>query len=92
MNKIIIWVKKKCRKQHKVTEKFAFCESVYATSTSPWHIRKLTDKGFKLSGGADTNALCNREVSWDLDVEITQHHLSHCCRRCAEIFCTDKTR
>lgn len=49
---------------------FAFCESVHATSTSPWHIRKLTDQGLKTGGGADTKALCGREVSWDVNCEI----------------------
>jgi len=49
---------------------FAFCESVHATSTSPWHIRKLTDKGMMTGGGADTKALCGREVAWDVECEI----------------------
>jgi len=49
---------------------FAFCESVTATSTSPWHIRKLTDKGMKTGGGADTKALCGREVAWDVECKI----------------------
>lgn len=49
---------------------FVFCETVYATSTSPWHIRKLTDKGMMTGGGADTKALCDREVAWDVECEI----------------------
>lgn len=65
---------------------FAFCEPVYATSISPWHIRELTSKGLKLGGGADTKALCGREVAWDLDVAITPHHLTHCCQKCAQKF------
>lgn len=67
---------------------FAFCESIHATSTSPWHIRKLTDKGLKLGGGADTKALCGREVAWDLEVEIkpsTPVRLD-CCGQCADEF------
>jgi hypothetical protein len=67
---------------------FAFCESVYATSTSPWHIRKLTDKGLKLSGGADTKALCGLEVCWDLGVEIDPLYLIQpdCCAKCVAEF------
>lgn len=45
---------------------YSYCESVTATGTSPWHIRRLTEIGRKLGGGADTPALCGREVSWDL--------------------------
>lgn len=65
---------------------FSFCESMYACSLSPWHIRKLTKKGLKLGGGADTKSLCNRDVAWDLKVDITPHHLTHCCQKCAQIF------
>ena len=67
---------------------FAFCESVHATSTSPWHIRKLTDKGLKLSGGADTKALCGLEVCWDLGVEIDPLYLEQpdCCDKCVSEF------
>lgn len=63
---------------------FAFCESIHATSTSPWHIRKLTDQGLKLSGGADTKALCGREVSWDVNCEIEPLLLVHpdVCGKC----------
>jgi len=56
--------------KHLPKREFAFCESVTATSTSPWHIRKLTDQGLKTGGGADTKALCGREVSWDVNCEI----------------------
>jgi hypothetical protein len=45
---------------------YSYCEPVTATGTSPWHIRRLTEAGRKLGGGADTPALCGREVSWDL--------------------------
>ena len=64
-------------------QKFAFCETRYATGTNPWHIRQLTDQGLKLSGSADTKALCGRKVAWDLAVDITPHHLSNCCPKCA---------
>lgn len=69
-----------------MNENLSFCESINATGTSPWHIRKLTSNGLKLGGGADTKSLCNIEVCWDLAVEITNHHLSHCCQRCKEEF------
>ena len=65
---------------------FAFCESVRATSTSPWHIRKLTDQGLKTGGGADTKALCGREVSWDLDVEMTTLNFTVACPVCGVEF------
>lgn len=63
---------------------FSFCEPVTATGQSRWHIRPLTDVGPKFGGGADTKALCGREVAWDLQVAITEHHLSHACPVCAE--------
>jgi hypothetical protein len=45
---------------------YSFCESVWAGSRSRWHIRKLSEKGRMLGGGADTKALCGKTVSWDL--------------------------
>lgn len=64
--------------------KYSFCESVYATSTSPWHIRQLSTEGPMFGGGIDTASLCGRVVEgWDLEVEITPHHLSHACPVCA---------
>lgn len=68
--------------------KYSFCESVTATSFSPWHIRKLTDAGRKLTGGIDTDSLCERVKAscggWDLRVEITKSQLSgtHICKTC----------
>ena len=61
---------------------FSFCENTWAGSETPWHIRKLTTNGRKLTGGADSVALCGRFVYWDLDIEITEHHLTHCCQKC----------
>ncbi len=64
---------------------YSFCESVHATPYSKWHMRKLTKKGLKLGGGADTLALCGRVVNWDLDVKLDLHHLTHnSCPSCAE--------
>ena len=55
---------------------YTFCEPSWATSISMWHIRKLTEKGPKYGGGADTKPLCypeDREFSgWDLETPITQ--------------------
>jgi len=60
----------------------SFCESTHASGTSPWHIRELTDQGRKLGGGADTKALCGREVAWDIEAEITHRGLDGACQRC----------
>jgi hypothetical protein len=69
---------------------FAFCESVHATGTSPWHIRRVVGP-LKLGGGIDSGSLCKRVRStaeggggWDLEVRITSHHLSHACPGCVE--------
>ncbi len=66
------------------SDQFSFCESVFASSKPWWHIRALTAKGRKTGGGADTLSLCGRAVSWDLDVEITDHHLKmNTCTACS---------
>ena len=64
----------------------AFCETMFASGVTPWHIRKLGPAGRKLGGGADTPSLCGKDVAWDLSVEITAHHLTHCCLYCRQIF------
>lgn len=61
--------------------KYAFCETVTAGGTTPWHIRPLTSKGYKYGGGADTPALCGREVAWDLGVEVDASR-ERTCQRC----------
>ena len=77
--------------------KYAFCETVTAGGTTPWHIRQLTEKGPKFGGGADTKSLCGREVAWDLGVSdsrtsrteilpISPIHLGHCCKKCKESY------
>jgi hypothetical protein len=69
--------------------KFAFCESVHASGTSPWHIRNVFQR-LHLTGGVDTPSLCGHvkpEVGgWDLNVKITEHHLKHTCPRCVEMY------
>jgi len=75
-------------KKEKIAEpdrpEYSFCETVTATATSPWHIRKLTEKGKKLGGGADSLALCGIMVSWDLKTDIDEIHLKHACKKCVE--------
>lgn len=67
--------------------KYSFCETLFSVSDTPWHIRRLTDAGRKLGGGTDTRALCGREVSWDLETQLTQHDLEkNCCPRCCVIY------
>lgn len=74
---------------------YSFCESVIGIG--PWHIRVLTPVGQKLGGGIDSPSLCGRVRpdgddtpthrglgGWDLNVPITKHHLTHCCRFCCE--------
>lgn len=69
---------------------FAFCESVHATGTSPWHIRRVGETGLHFGGAIDTPSLCGRvnppptSNGWDLEVRITEHHLSHACPKCVE--------
>lgn len=70
-------------------EVFAFCEPVWVTTNAPWCIRRLTGVGRMLGGGVDTGSLCGRvkeRGGWDLDVEITEHHLGHACKRCVAIY------
>lgn len=64
--------------------RFSFCESVTASGRSPWHIREIPEgEKLKTGGGITTPFLCGRKVNgWDLDVEITEHHLTHTCKSC----------
>lgn len=69
--------------------RYSLCEGVRATSMSPWHLRRLTEKGPKYGGGIDTGSLCGRvkvRWGWDLNVTITPHHLGHTCPDCVEIY------
>lgn len=65
---------------------YSFCEAAEAGSQSKWHIRPLTHQGKKLGGGADTMSLCRRKVAWDVNAEITYHHLQTCCPDCREAY------
>lgn len=67
-------------------EKFYFCEPVWATSTSRWHIRPTGPKGKMLGGGADTLALCGMVVAWDtnprVDAETVTRLVGDLCSGC----------
>ncbi len=66
---------------------YAFCECAYASGVSRWHIRRLTEAGYKLGGGADTLSLCGKKVSWDLKVTITAYHLEkNACLVCRKVY------
>jgi hypothetical protein len=66
------------------TETHSYCEAWSAGSLSPWHIRRLTSKGKKLSGGADTQSLCGQGMSWDVRPMVTKHPLTEVCAKCQE--------
>jgi hypothetical protein len=68
------------------TPTYAFCETIFSGAYTPWHIRLLGPAGRKINGGADTLSLCGRKVAWDLKVEITDHHLTHCCSDCSKLY------
>ncbi len=59
--------KKKEEGMKKYVPEFSFCETIYAHK---WHIRKLTEKGKKLSGGADTQSLCGTNIAWDIKCKL----------------------
>jgi len=74
----LLTIARKMKKEVSKTE-YSFCESV-PSAMSKWHIRKLTD-----GGGADTNALCEKKVDWDITVAIDEFHLSNnACKKCEE--------
>jgi hypothetical protein len=65
----------------------SFCESVYASSMSRWHIRELTEVGLKLGGGIDTPSLCRRVLApkgWDLQVPVTEERVTNLGTTCPE--------
>jgi len=70
---------------------YSFCEGAWAGPKSPWHIRRLTSVGKKLGGGIDTASLCGRVGppavnGWDLEVQISDHHLGHACKTCVAVY------
>lgn len=84
MQKLTDIIKSIFKEKTSQVPEYSFCETVTATSISPWHIRKLTEKGKKLGGGADTLALCGIKVSCDLKTDIDEIHLKHACKKCVE--------
>lgn len=68
---------------------YSLCEGVRATGSSPWHLRRITEKGAKYGGGIDTGSMCGlikAPWGWDLHVTITPHHLTHTCPECVELY------
>lgn len=47
-----------------VSVAYSYCETVAAVGL--WHIRRLSEKGRKPSGGADTKTLCGLQAAWDV--------------------------
>ena len=69
----------------------SFCESVTATSISPWCIRDLTTRGRLPGGGVDTASLCGRvSVGWGWDLprpEVAPNiDGRHVCPKCRVIY------
>lgn len=71
-------------------DQYSFCESVHAGSHSRWHIRKLTERGHKYSGGIDSPSLCGRLTAkisgWDINVAIRRENLSRACPECERAY------
>jgi len=67
---------------------YAYCESIHASGSSRWHIRRLTAAGRKLGGGADTPALCGLTVAWDIGVVVGEWHNKYACPKCWKAYST----
>lgn len=69
-------------------DRYAFCEPVTAASFTAIHIRRLGVRGLRLTGGADTPALCGRSVNWDVPGMITPDAIEdeRTCHVCREKF------
>lgn len=67
-------------------QRWFFCETQFAGANAPWHLRPAGERGVCLGGAADTPALCGRDVSWDIDLEVTPQTLVEvgACARCLE--------
>jgi hypothetical protein len=69
---------------------YSFCEPVWASSISRWHIRKVpSGEALKTGGGITTAGLCGTpsvRTGWDLEVPIDEHHLGHACPRCVAAY------
>lgn len=65
----------------------SFCESVWATGSSPWCVRILTDKGLFPGGGVDSASLCGRVHvgrGWDIPVKFDPDS-PNICQGCKEL-------
>ncbi|GAB2733873.1 hypothetical protein [Nocardioides pakistanensis] len=62
----------RCRPEPQSSPRFAFCEQVWATPTSPWHIRAVGTDGLRPGGGIVGESLCCRELTggWDIPTRI----------------------
>jgi hypothetical protein len=76
-------------------DEYSYCETFTAGSSTPWHIRKLTDAGKKLGGGADTPSLCDRTVAWDVNCPLQEFDIIKnpkapntipVCKKCKEAY------
>lgn len=65
---------------HTQPPEYSFCET---NAAYHWHIRRLTDTGRHLGGGADTSTLCGMTPSWDILCPISDSTLATTCDRCA---------
>lgn len=73
-------------------QKYSFCESLYASSYSHWHIRKLTNAGSKFGGGIDTKSLCGLvEKGWDLNVSLSRERAlgDKVCSECRSLYLSE---
>lgn len=61
--------------------KLVYCETATAGALTPWHIRDLNK-------GVDSDALCGREIAWDLNTSVNFRSIlrlgSSVCHRCAD--------
>lgn len=80
----------------KGSEGLSLCESVHASGSSPWHLRRLTKVGQKFGGGIDTESLCGRvkpPMGWDLEVVITDFHIErNVCKQCLGVFVDEQVK
>lgn len=81
-----LWVPYTCEgcKEVLLKPRYAFCENVTASSSSPIHLRVLSGLGLRVNGGADTMALCGNHVAWDLPGPVNEATLAdgRTCQRC----------
>lgn len=71
-------------------KRYSFCESLWAGSQSPWHIRIVPEGAeLKTGGGIQTGSLCGHVDAgkgWDLEIEVASWGPDHVCKKCYEAF------